>query len=196
MRHFMKGGSGKKPHLFRRQIQYSGPVQGWIQKHGERAEDDHGGNGHSGFVRFAFDDGFRPQNGCCPANGTADGGQQGRVPVHFQQAPQPGSQKNGESDHNKVERQGGAADVDDTLKSQFESVQDNACSQNLLGAELNAGNPCFRKVVAQAVGVKHSQHNADDQRAEGKMFHPFKIRNVKSGKGKQNNKQDAVEGIG
>ena len=32
--HFMKGGSGKEAHLFRRQVQHSGPVQGRIQEHG------------------------------------------------------------------------------------------------------------------------------------------------------------------
>ena len=48
-------------------------------------------------------------------------------------------------------------------------------------------------IYAQAVGVNHPQHDADDQRAEGKVLHPFEIRNVTGGKGEENDQQNAVQ---
>ena len=192
----MQCGSRKQAHLFRRQVQHSGPEQGRIEEHGERPEDNDGGDGHGRLVRLAFHDGFRPQHGGGSANGTADGGQQGRIPVHLQQAAQSRAQQNGEGHDDRVNEQGGASDVDHALERQLESVQDDARSQNLLGAELNAGDPRFRQMVAQAVGVNHPQHDADDQRAEGKVLHPLEIRNVTGGKGEENDQQNAVQGIG
>jgi hypothetical protein len=76
-----------------------------------------------------------------------------------------------------------------------EPVEDDACTEYLLGTELDAGYPCFREVVSQAVGVQHAQDDAYDQGAEGEVLDGWKISDIKCGKGEQDDEEYPVQGI-
>ena len=65
------------------------------------------------------------------------------------------------------------------VKSQAEAVQDDSQTQYLLRAELYARHPGLRKIVPQRIGIEHTQHDAHNQRTEGKPLYKFEIRDVK-----------------
>ena len=89
-------------------------------------------------------------------------------------------QRSGHDD--EVGRDGRKADGHDLLERELEAIEDYAGAQDLFGAELDARHPCLGQLVAQAVGVEHSQDDADNQRAERELLHEVEFCDVEGGK--------------
>ena len=179
MGHLMKGGACIDAHLHIGQAEQTGIVQRGIDEHGYRPENHDSGNGHSGLVRLRLHYGFRPEHCRRSADGAAGGRKEGKILVHLENTAEKNTEENGDGDDDEVDDDGGEPYLDNALKSQAEAVQDDSQTQYLLRAELYARHPGLRKIVPQRIGIEHTQHDAHNQRTEGKLLDKFKISNVK-----------------
>ena len=82
----------------------------------------------------------------------------GRVAVEFEQPAEPQAQEYRAAHHDGVGHYGGQANGGHVGESEAETVEHNARAEYLLCAELNARHPCFGQLVAQTVGIKHSEN--------------------------------------
>ena len=69
-------------------------------------------------------------------------------------------------DDNHVDEYGRGSYGDNALEGQPESVEDDTGTKYLFRAEFYARNPCLGQSVTQAVGVEHTQYDANDEGAE------------------------------
>ena len=81
------------------------------------------------------------------------------------------------------------------IQRQAEPVEDDAPAQHLLRAEPDARDPGFGQPVAQAVGVEHAQHDADDQGAEREPSDNGDFGDVKCRERKQRDQENSVQGV-
>ena len=79
------------------------------------------------------------------------------------------------------------------LEGKAETVENDAEAQELFRAELDAGHPCFGQIVAERIGVKHTQDNADNHRAERNFLKELGFAYVESGAREEADQQHSVE---
>ena len=104
------------------------------------------------------------------AYGTSDGGHQRGLTVSPEKFADEYTYAQGSAYYDYVYHNGWQAYLEYLLKSEAEAVKDDTQPENLLGAELNSGSPGGRQSAAQRIGIYHSQNDADNQRAEGKLL--------------------------
>ena len=136
-----------------------------------------------------------PQHSRRAADGAARRSHQRRVAIDLQQAAQQNAPQNGDRHDDQVHDDGRHAHGRHLGQRQAEPVEDNAPAQHLLGTEPDAGHPRFGQFVAQAVGIEHAQHDADDQRAERKFLYEGEPGDVECREREQDDQQNPVQGI-
>jgi hypothetical protein len=191
--HFMDGASGEDAHLRGGQIEDAGSEEDGVEEHGERAEDDYRCHRDRCFVGFGLDGSIDTHHRRCAAYCAATRREQGDGAVHLQQFAQRDAQENGESYDDGVDDDGGQSHRDDVLKAEFETIEDDAEAQDALSGEGDARHPCVGELVAQAVGINHSEDDTHHERTEGKCFHPLHVADVKCGTGEECHEEHAVE---
>ena len=97
--------------------------------------------------------------------------------------------------HDGVGHNGGQANGGHVGESEAETVEHNARAEYLLCAELNARHPCFGQLVAQTVGIKHSEYDSHYQGREGKAFDERHFGKVECRERKQCDEQYPVQGV-
>ena len=179
----------------REPVKHPRAVHQGIEEHREGAENHDRGDGDGGLVPLAFHDRLSTQYGRRAADGTARRGHQRRVAVDLQQASQQDAAQDRDRHDDQVDRDGRDADSRHLGERQAEPVEDDAPAQHLLGTEPDAGHPRFGQFVAQAVGIEHAQHDADDQRAERKFLYEGEPGDVECREREQDDQQNPVQGI-
>lgn len=188
----MQGGTGVDGHLLSREVEDAGTVENGVKKHRERTEDDYRRHGDGGLVRGTFHNGLGSQYGGCSADGATGRYHERGFLVHFQQSPGHDAQEQGDEDDDDIDDDGRKADGKHLLERETESVENDTRAQNLLGAELDAGNPGLGNVVAQAVGVEHTQNDTYDEGTERQVFYPLEFADVKGRERKQSDEENAM----
>ena len=176
-------------------VEHARTVHDGIEEHREGSEDNDRGDGDGGLVAFAFHDRLGAQDGRRSADGAARRGHQRRIAVHLQQASQQDAAQNGDHDDDQVDSDGRDADCRHLGQRQAESVKDDAPAEHLFRTEPDARDPRFGQFVAQAVGIEHAQHDADDQRAERKPPDDGNFGDVECRERKQRDQKNSVERI-
>lgn len=191
--HFVEGGAGIDAHFLGGEAEDSGAVGDGVDEHGECAEDNDGGDGDGCLVGLGLYGRLGAEHGGGAADAAADGGEQGDVAVHLHPFAHVDAADDGDGDDDGVNEDAGHTHGGDVLECEAEAVEDDAQAQQFLGAELDAGDPCLGEVVAQGVGVEHTQHDAYDHRAEGEFFENLGAADVEGGATEEGDQQDAVE---
>ena len=159
-------------------VEHARAVHDGVEEHREGSEDDDRGDGDGG-----------------SADGAARRGHQRRIAVHLQQAAQQDAAQNGDHDDDQIDGDGRDADCRHLGQRQAESVEDDAPAEHLFRAEPDARDPCFGQFVAQAVGIEHAQHDADDQRTERKPSDDGEFGDVERREREQRDQKNSVERI-
>lgn len=142
-----------------------------------------------------FTTGSAPQHSRRAADGAARRSHQRRVAIDLQQAAQQNAPQNGDRHDDQVHDDGRHAHGRHLGQRQAEPVEDDAPAQHLLRAEPDARDPGFGQPVAQAVGVEHAQHDADDQGAEREPSDNGDFGDVKCRERKQRDQENSVQGV-
>ena len=196
MGHFMQRTARVDGHArVRKSTEQPHPEHQRIEEHREGSENHDRGDSDGGLVTLALHDRFGAQHGRRAADGAARRGHQRRIAVDLQETAQQDSPENGDRHDDQIDGDGRNADSRHFGQRQAESVQDDAPAQQLLGAELDAGDPRFGQFVAKAVGVEHTQHDAHDQRTERQSFYDGKAGDVEGRERKQRDQQNSVQGV-
>lgn len=117
-------------------------------------------------MAFALDNRFGTEYGSRTTDGTTGRGNQGGVFVDLHQLAQEDAQEDGSANDDAVYHDGGETYGGHFGQRQAETVEHDTGTENLLGTELDARYPRFRQAVAKAVGIEHTQNDADNQWAE------------------------------
>ena len=171
------------------------PVKDRIQEHGQCTENNHGRNSNCSLVRRAFHHRLGTEYGSRPAYCASHGCHQRRFTVNFQQTSRKYSYQKSPEHYHQVSGNGRKPYFSNLLERKAEAVKHDTQTQDLLRAELDARNPCLRKLVAEAVCIEHSQNYSDNQRAERQFPDKFKISYIECGKGEQHYQKDSVKHI-
>mgnify|MGYP000658148526 CR=1 FL=1 len=129
-------------------------------------------------MRLTLDDRFGTQYGSRTANGATRRGHQGGVGVNAQQLAGNVAYEQGAANDDGVNQYGRQSDFGYLLEGKAETVEHDTRAQNLFGAELDAGHPGFGNEVAEAVGVKHTQNDTHNERAQRQAFYPLEAADV------------------
>ncbi len=144
---------------------------------------------------FAAHHALGAEHGRRTADRTARGGHQRRVGIHLHQAPQRHAQQQRRHHHDRIDRNGRQTDGRHLGERKPETVEHDTQPQQLLRTEPDARHPRLGQVVAQAVGIDHTEQDTHDQRTEREFAHEVEFGDVERRKREKSNEQNAVQHI-
>ena len=115
-------------------------------------------------MAFALDNRLCSKDGGGTADGASRGCHEGGVAVELKHAAEPQAEEDGARNDDSVDNDGRHADGCHLGKRKAETVKHDACTQKLLGTELDAGHPCLGQFVAKTVGIEHAENDSDNER--------------------------------
>ena len=189
----MKRAAAEDSHLLGSQVDDARLISDRVEEHREGAEDHDGGHGHSRFVRLRAKGGFGAKHGRSSADARPDRRQKRDVAVHLEPFAHHDAAQDCHSHDDAVDRDARKSHFDHLLECQPEAVEDDAQTQHALRAILDSRCPRLRKMVAEGVGINHTEDDADDQRREGDGFQKLSFSDEEGGAGEERHEEHAVK---
>ena len=149
-----------------------------IEEHTQGAEDDNGAHGHGCFVRFAAHHWFGAEHCSGSANCATRACHERGLTVQFKGLAQEDAEQDGAHHNNSIHDDSVHAYFSHLLEGEAETVEDYARTQHGLRAELDAWHPRLGQLIAQAVGIEHTQDDADNQRTKAERLDKLKACNI------------------